>query len=104
VIGVAATTNDDYRADFSNFGTDVDIAAPGAGVISTYPQNRYAAGWGTSFSTPYVTGTIALMKSVNSTTTAVAADRELSNSGAKVKSPELEARRLDVYRATTIAK
>lgn len=104
VIGVGATTNDDFRAVFSNFGTDVDVAAPGVGVISTYPQNRYAAGWGTSFSTPYISGTVALMRSVNAATTAVSATRTLSSTGSKVKSPELDARRLDVYRATATAK
>jgi subtilisin family serine protease len=104
VIGVAATTNDDYRAPFSNYGTDVDIAAPGVAVISTYPHNHYAVGWGTSFSTPYVTGTVALMRSVINTETATEATSDLANGGARVLSPELQARRVDVYKATTLAK
>jgi subtilisin family serine protease len=48
------------RASFSNFGPVVDLAAPGAGVITTYPMNKYAAGWGTSFSAPLVAGAAAL--------------------------------------------
>jgi len=104
VIGVAATTNDDYRTSFSNYGTDVDIAAPGEAVVSTYPQNRYAVGWGTSFSTPYVTGTVALMRSVNSLENATQAMADLANGGARVLSPELNARRVDVYKSTNLAK
>jgi subtilisin family serine protease len=104
VIGVAATTNDDYRALFSNYGPDVDVAAPGVAVISTYPHNRYAVGWGTSFSTPYVTGTVALMRSVNSSENATEATSDLANGGARVLSPEVHARRVDVYKSTTLAK
>jgi subtilisin len=104
VIGVAATTNDDYRAAFSNYGTDVDVAAPGVAVISTYPRNRYAVGWGTSFSTPYVTGTVALMRSVDASENATEATADLANGGAKVLSPELKARRVDVYKSTTLVK
>ncbi len=61
VIGVASTTNDDQRSSFSNYGSDVWIAAPGEGIITTYPFATYAAAWGTSFSTPFASGTAALM-------------------------------------------
>lgn len=37
------------------------FAAPGEGVITTYPGSSYAAGWGTSFSTPMVAGAAALI-------------------------------------------
>jgi subtilisin family serine protease len=100
VIGVGATTIDDYRAGFSNYGSDVDIAAPGVAVISTYPQNRYAAGWGTSFSTPYVAGTVALMRSL-SPVTAATADQILEDASSKVKSLEMKAGRLDVFKSLT---
>ncbi len=41
------------------------VAAPGEGAITTYPGNRYAAGWGTSFSTPLVAGGMALLAQMN---------------------------------------
>ena len=62
VIDVASTSNVDDPSTFSNYGAPpVWLAAPGEGVMTTYPFGTYAAGWGTSFSTPYVTGATALM-------------------------------------------
>jgi subtilisin family serine protease len=62
VNGVASTTNSDVRSNFSNYGSGVvDIAAPGEGIITSYPGGNYAAGWGTSFSTPMVAGAAALV-------------------------------------------
>ncbi|PYU06524.1 MAG: hypothetical protein DMG33_07615, partial [Acidobacteria bacterium] len=67
VMGVASTTNNDTLSSFSNYGDDVVwVAAPGEGIITTYPFGTYAAGWGTSFSTPMVSGAAALLLSVNS--------------------------------------
>src|SRR6266576_2936252 len=66
VMGVASTTNQDARSSFSNFGnTIVWVAAPGEAIVSTYPYNTYAAGWGTSFSAPFVSGGAALLHNVN---------------------------------------
>jgi subtilisin family serine protease len=64
VYGVAATDFNDRLAAFSNFGRSVSIAAPGAFLISTAPGGQYAAVWGTSFSAPLVSGTIALLSSL----------------------------------------
>jgi subtilisin family serine protease len=62
VIDVASTSNDDIQSTFTNYGAPpVWLAAPGEGVVTTYPWNTYAAGWGTSFSTPLTAGTAALM-------------------------------------------
>lgn len=62
VMGVASTNNQDQRSTFSNYGNKIVwVAAPGEGVITTYPFGSYAAGWGTSFSSPMLAGTASLM-------------------------------------------
>jgi subtilisin family serine protease len=61
VISVASTSNNDTLSTFSNYGSWVWMAAPGEGIVTTYPWATYAAAWGTSFSAPFVSGTVGLM-------------------------------------------
>jgi subtilisin family serine protease len=66
VIGVASTNDQDQRSSFSNYGDQIVwVAAPGEAVVTTYPFGTYAAGWGTSFSAPQVTGGVDLITNVN---------------------------------------
>ncbi len=75
IFTVAAVTQDDKRAIFSNYGTRcVDLAAPGSRVFGllVYQPDRqgfgeyYGGYWsGTSLAAPLVSATAALMKSVN---------------------------------------
>jgi len=68
VMGVASTTDQDTRSSFSNYGnTIVWVAAPGEAIVTTYPFSTYAAGWGTSFSAPFVSGGAALLYNLKST-------------------------------------
>ncbi|MFI0347615.1 MAG: S8 family peptidase [Chthoniobacterales bacterium] len=63
IVSVAATTKNDTIASFSNYGTNVAIAAPGVSIYSTWADSdsSYAIGDGTSAAAPYVAGSLALM-------------------------------------------
>ena len=57
------------RADFSNYGTTIDFAAPGDGIYSTVPTAQYPSGYaktsGTSVAAPHITGIAALIKATH---------------------------------------
>ncbi|HVH70920.1 MAG TPA: S8 family serine peptidase [Candidatus Dormibacteraeota bacterium] len=98
VMGVASTANDDSRSTFSNYGGDlVWVAAPGEGVITTYPFGTYAAGWGTSFSAPMVSGGAALLLSFKASCNESCAETSLAH--AVPISSDLGNGRLDLYQA-----
>ncbi|MEV6168854.1 S8 family serine peptidase [Streptomyces sp. NPDC051954] len=84
VISVAATNRTGAKASYSNYGSLVDISAPGGqtstgtanGILSTLnsgtktpSSESYAYYQGTSMATPHIAGLVALMKSANSTLT-----------------------------------
>lgn len=71
VLAVAATDSQDQLTDFSSFGDEVDVAAPGEWIWSIFPvdltppgYDYYGWGDGTSLSTPFVSGLAALIKSI----------------------------------------
>lgn len=58
---VAATTTADRRAIFSTTGSYVDLAAPGQGILSTFPGGQYVVMSGTSMAAPHVSASVALV-------------------------------------------
>ena len=99
VISVSATAPDDSLAYYSNFGSKIDVAAPGGdlrndtnsdgqpdGVLSTSVDDSsgtrstaYTLQQGTSMATPHVAGVLALMKAVDPTLTPAEVDSLLSS-------------------------
>lgn len=68
VISVASTGNNgsnDQKSSFSNYGTWIDISAPGESILSTVPTNQYANLSGTSMACPLVAGLAGLIVSIN---------------------------------------
>jgi thermitase len=63
VIAVSATNKSDGLAYFSSRGDWVDLAAPGAGILSTRATGSYGTRSGTSYAAPFVSGLAGLLAS-----------------------------------------
>jgi thermitase len=64
VITVASTNQGDAKSPFSNWGSSVDIAAPGEAIVSTKMGGGHTTMSGTSMAAPHVTGAAALILSL----------------------------------------
>jgi subtilisin family serine protease len=109
VIGVGSTNNLFTRSLFSNYGSVVSLAAPGEALITTYPSSNFglkqhfAEVWGTSFSTPLVAGTAALLAGINSRINESQASQLFSQSSAPIGNQGLGFGELNVYQAVVDA-
>jgi thermitase len=65
VISVSATDRRDRKARFSNYGTTIDVAAPGVDILSTVPGGGYGKESGTSMASPHVAALAGLLASQN---------------------------------------
>lgn len=90
VIAVGATNADNSLASFSNYGNNLDLVAPGAGLCSTVWTNTAQTGLnacglnGTSFSSPLVAGAAALLLSQNPTLTPAQVSASLTGTTTKL--------------------
>ena len=80
VVSVAATDDTDSRASFSNANADVEIAAPGVDILSTWNNGGYNTISGTSMATPHVAGVAAVIKARNTGFTAAQVVSKLDSS------------------------
>jgi subtilisin family serine protease len=69
VLSVAATDHRDQKASFSNYGSSVDVSAPGVEIYSTIPDDKYMYKDGTSMACPLVAGLAGLIWSRNASLT-----------------------------------
>jgi hypothetical protein len=100
VMGVASTTDQDTRSTFSNYGNAIVwVAAPGESIVSTYPFSTYAAGWGTSFSAPFVSGAGALLHNLQTTIAQSGSEAAVANAAPLNPSLGLNHGRLDLMMA-----
>jgi subtilisin family serine protease len=98
VMGAASTNDSDQRSTFSNYGDQIVwVAAPGEAIVTTYPFGFYAAGWGTSFSSPFVAGTASLVVQMLPANNPSVASFAIGH--AKWIGPNMGEGRLDVYTA-----
>jgi subtilisin family serine protease len=63
-LGVAGVDSADLKADFSNFGSHVDVCGPSVYIKGPFLDSSYARWKGTSFAAPFVAGTAALLYSL----------------------------------------
>lgn len=113
VITVAATDRKNHRAGFSNWGPQIDIAAPGVDVLSLRARNTdllsyirnvdydvgtgivgtdraYFRASGTSFATPIVSGTLSLLLAENPSLTPEQLTRMILNSAVDIETPGID--------------
>ena len=64
-INVSAVNSNYTVTEFSNYGYGTNISAPGEAIYSAFPTNTFASFDGTSMAAPIVSGTVALLRSVN---------------------------------------
>jgi hypothetical protein len=97
VMGVASTNDFDQRSTFSNYGNQILwLAAPGEQIVTTYPFGTYAAANGTSFSSPFVAGTAALLVNLKGSATQAQAESALTHE--QFVGPNMGYGRLDILR------
>lgn len=107
VIAVAASTTGDLKSGFSNYGTWVDITAPGSNIYSCMgnADNTYGMLSGTSMACPMVAGLCALMLSNSPSLTPDALESCLKNAADNIDAAnpayvgKLGAGRIDAYNA-----
>jgi thermitase len=103
VVSVAATDANDQKASFSSFNSDVEVAAPGVNITSTWNNGAYNTISGTSMATPHASGVAALIAGRNPTGGPAAwrakLDASVDDLGAPGRDPQFGFGRVNVVKA-----
>lgn len=101
---VGSTTSADARSSFSNYGSCVDIAAPGSSIYSTLPTydtsigtKNYGAMSGTSMATPFVSGLAGLIFSKNPSLTPAQVESYIQSNGTSISTDQPIGKRINAY-------
>ncbi|MBK8903201.1 MAG: S8 family serine peptidase [Anaerolineaceae bacterium] len=87
LLAVAASTPIDTLADFSSFGSWVQVAAPGEYILSSVPGGGYGTWSGTSMAAPFAAGQAALMRSAFPELSAVEVVEEVEETAVPITGP-----------------
>ena len=105
VICVGNSTQDDFRAGSSNYGSTLDLMAPGTQIVTTARNNNYASINGTSAATPFISAATALILSLGNYTNEEV-KQILKSTSDDIGEPGWDiytgAGRLNLYRAVTV--
>lgn len=105
VICVGNSTQDDFRAGSSNYGSTLDLMAPGTQIVTTARNNNYASINGTSAATPFISAAAALILSIGNYTNEEV-KQILKSTSDDIGEPGWDiytgAGRLNLYRAVTV--
>jgi serine protease len=77
VLSIASTGNSDAKSSFSNYGSYIDVCAPGSNIYSTVSNDTYTFMSGTSMAAPVASGAAAIIKAQNPTFNALQIGEQL---------------------------
>jgi subtilisin family serine protease len=107
VIAVSATDRNDNLASFSNFGSYIDVSAPGVSIPTTWKDSGYVYFSGTSAASPVAAGVAALIWSRNPSLTNAQVEELVQDTaddlGAQGKDPQFGYGRVNAYTAVQAA-
>jgi hypothetical protein len=109
VLSVASTSNSDAKSAFSNYGSFVDVCAPGSSIYTANFDDTYSFSSGTSMASPVTAGSAALVLAMNPTFNALQIGEQLrvtcddiySTSGNIIYQDKLGQGRINLFRALT---
>jgi len=80
LVGVTSVDMYAKKSDYANYGTWVDISAPGDGIRSTFPISMYANWSGTSMATPFISGQAALIHALYGSLNPLGVEKKIRSS------------------------